>query len=164
MDLSVVGVMGNSNYTYGKTYNPFKLLHYGFNEMVSMVKSVYVSLYWIITGQVGLDAVSGPVGLTTVVKDVVSTDAASAALKILTIVNMAALISVNLGVINFLPFPGLDGCHLLFIIIELLRGGKRISPEKQGIISMIGLGILIVLAVVIMGADIMRIIRGGSLI
>lgn len=164
LDLSVVGVLGNSNYFYGKTYNPFKLVYYGFNEMVSMVKSVYVSLYWIVTGKVGLNAVSGPIGLTTVVEDVVSTNAASAALKILTLINLAALISANLGVFNFLPFPGLDGCHLLFIVIELIRGGKKIPPEKQGLISMIGLAVLIVLAVVIMGADIMRIINGESLI
>lgn len=164
LELALVGTMGNSNYFYEKTFNPFKLIYRGFNEMVSMVKSVYVSLYWIITGQVGLNAVSGPIGLTTVVEDVVSAEVASAGLKVLTLINMAALISVNLGVVNFLPFPGLDGCHLLFIVIELLRGGKKVPPEKQGIISMIGLGLLLLLGVIIMGADIMRIISGESLI
>ncbi len=159
-----VNTLGNSNFFSERTYNPFKLIYRGFNEMVSMVKSVYISLYWLVTGQVGLNAVSGPVGLTSVVEGVVSTEAASVAIKILTLVNMAALISANLGVVNFLPFPGLDGCHLLFIVIELLRGGKKISPEKQGLISMIGLGILILLAVVVMGADIMRIVNGESLI
>ncbi len=164
LELALVGSLGNSNFFYEKTFNPVKLIHRGFNEMVSMVKSVYVSLYWIITGRVGLEAVSGPVGLTTLVEDVVTTDTATVGLKVLTLVNMAALISANLGVINFMPFPGLDGCHLLFIVIELLRGGKKISPEKQGLISMIGLGILIVLAVVIMGADIIKIINGESMI
>lgn len=164
LDLRLVGTMGNSNFFYERTFNPIKLIHRGFNEMVSMVKSVYLSLYWIITGQVGLNAVSGPIGLTTVVEDVVSAEGAAVGLKALTLVNMAALISANLGVMNFLPFPGLDGCHMLFILIELLRGGKKIPPDKQAIVSMIGLGLLILLAVVIMGADIMRIINGESLI
>lgn len=164
LDASIVGVLGNSDYFSGRTWNPFKLVYYGFNEMVSMVKSVYISLYWIFTGRVGLDAVTGPVGITAVVEDVVSSGAVSVWLKVQALIQMAALISANLGVFNFLPFPGLDGCHLLFIVIELIRGGKKISPEKQGLISMIGLGVLIVLAVVIMGADIMRIIQGDSLI
>ena len=164
LDIYLVNTLGNSDFFYEKTFNPFKLIHRGFNEMVSMVKSVYISLYWIITGQVGLNAVSGPIGLTTVVEDVVSTEGVNLGIKALQLVNMAALISANLGVMNFLPFPGLDGCHLLFIVIELLRGGKKIPPEKQGLISMIGLGLLILLAVVIMGADIMRIINGESLI
>ncbi len=164
LDIYLVNTLGNSDFFYEKTFNPFKLIHRGFNEMVSMVKSVYISLYWIITGQVGLNAVSGPIGLTTVVEDVVSTEGVNVGIKALQLVNMAALISANLGVMNFLPFPGLDGCHLLFIVIELLRGGKKIPPEKQGLISMIGLGLLILLAVVIMGADIMRIINGESLI
>jgi regulator of sigma E protease len=72
---------------------------------------------------------------------------------------MVALIGVNLGVFNLLPFPALDGGKLFLILIELIRGGKKISPEKEGIISLVGFAVLIALAVVIAGKDIIALIK-----
>ncbi|MBQ8827790.1 MAG: site-2 protease family protein, partial [Clostridia bacterium] len=68
------------------------------------------------------------------------------------------LISVNLGVFYLLPFPGLDGFHVVFIIIELIRRGKKVSPNVQNIISTIGLVLLILLAVVVMFSDIFKLV------
>lgn len=131
-----------------------------FKYLITLLKMVVYSLYWIITGTVGLDAVAGPVGMTAVVGDVITAEAAIGD-KILTLVNMAALISVNLGVFNLIPFPGLDGGQLALVGIEALRGGKKLPPEKQGLISFIGLAILVVLAVVVMGNDIWQLVSGG---
>lgn len=153
--------LGNSSYHVINTMNPFVLLGRGFLEMISMIKSVYVSLWWIITGKVGLDGLAGPIGLTGVVSDVVSASA-GVSIKVITLVNMAALISANLGVINALPIPGLDGSHLLFIVIELIRGGKKIPPKYQNIISYVGLALMILLAVIVAGSDIIKLIQGGG--
>ncbi|MBO7406161.1 MAG: site-2 protease family protein, partial [Clostridia bacterium] len=67
-----------------------------------------------------------------------------------------ALISANLAVINLFPIPGLDGGKLLFILIELLRGGKKVSAKVEGILSMIFFGLLILLAIIVAGSDIFR--------
>ncbi len=152
--------LGNGNYHVIDSKNPFVLIGNGFVEMISMVKSVFVSLWWIITGKVGLSGLAGPIGLTGVVSEVVGASA-NVSIKVITLVNMAALISANLGVINALPIPGLDGSHLLLIIVELIRGGKKIPPKQQAIISYVGLGLMILLAVVVAGSDIVKLIQGG---
>lgn len=149
---------GGTDFCYVKTYNPFKIVGNSVKYLISMVKSIYISLAWLVTGTVGLEAVSGPVGLTSLVDDVVSASGINIWDKVLTMINMTALISVNLGVFNLLPIPGLDGFHVVFIIIELLRGGKKVPPEKQGIISTIGLVLLILLAIVIMFSDIFKLV------
>lgn len=150
--------LGGDTFTFVKTYNPFRVIGHSGKYLVSMVKSIYTSLFWLIDGTVGLEAVSGPVGLTSVVDTVVGEKSISFWSKLLTLMNMTALISVNLGVFNMLPFPGLDGFHVIFIIIELLRGGKKVSPKIQNIISTIGLILLMALAVVIMFSDIFKIV------
>ncbi|MBE7064999.1 MAG: RIP metalloprotease RseP [Ruminococcaceae bacterium] len=150
--------LGGDSFTFVKTYNPFRIIGHSGKYLVSMVKSIYTSLFWLIDGTVGLEAVSGPVGLTTVVDDVVGEKSISFWMKLLTLMNMTALISVNLGVFNMLPFPGLDGFHVIFIIIELIRGGKKVSPKVQSVISTLGLVLLMALAVVIMFSDVFKII------
>jgi len=158
MTVSNFNKLGGDSFTYIKTYNPFKIIGHSGKYLVSMVKSIYTSLFWLIDGTVGLEAVSGPVGLTTVVDSVVGEESISFWSKFLTLMNMTALISVNLGVFNMLPFPGLDGFHVIFILIELIRGGKKVPPNIQNIISTIGLVLLMALAVVIMFSDIFKIV------
>lgn len=124
----------------------------------SLVKSVFNSLKWLVTGRLGMDAMSGPIGLTTVVDDVVSADASIMA-RIVSLFEMAALISANLAAFNVLPIPGLDGGKLIFIIIELIRRGKKVPPEKEAVVSLIFLALLILFSIFIAGNDIIRIIR-----
>ncbi|MBN1375704.1 MAG: site-2 protease family protein [Dehalococcoidia bacterium] len=75
-----------------------------------------------------------------------------------------ALISINLGIFNLFPFPGLDGGRLVFVFLEWVRRGKRISPQKEGLVHLIGFFTLILLILVISYFDISRIISGGSLL
>ena len=70
-------------------------------------------------------------------------------------INMAILLSANLGVMNLLPLPALDGGRLVFFIIEAIRG-KRIDPQKEGMVHYVGLIVLMVLMVVIMGNDVRK--------
>lgn len=156
---SGVQLLGMS-FQYVERPSVFGILAESFKYLVTLLKMVVYSLYWIITGTVGLNAVAGPVGMTAVVDDVISAEAGIGD-KILTLVNMAALISVNLGVFNMIPFPGLDGGQLALVGLEAVRGGKKLPPEKQGLISFIGLALLILLAIVVMGNDIWQLISGG---
>ncbi|MBE7056814.1 MAG: site-2 protease family protein [Ruminococcaceae bacterium] len=148
------------NFIYIQKPSFFGVLAESFKYLVTLIKMVIYSLYWLITGTVGLDAVAGPVGMTAVVGDVITAEVAIGD-KILTLLNMAALISVNLGIFNLIPFPGLDGGQLALVGVEALRGGKKLPPEKQGLISFIGLALLVVLAIVVMGNDIWQLVSGG---
>ncbi len=145
------------SFTY-KEGNIFECFGQSFLYTWSMIKSVFLSLWWLITGQLGMDALAGPIGITSLVNDVVTANAATG-LKILTLADMTALISANLAVFNLLPVPGLDGGKLLFILIERLRGGKKISPEKEGMISLVFFALLILLAVIIAGNDIVNLFK-----
>lgn len=138
--------------------NFFATVKNAFLYNISLVKSVFNSIKWLITGNLGMDAMSGPIGLTTVVDDVVTADA-SVGVRIISLMEMAALISANLAAFNVLPIPGLDGGKLIFIVIELIRRGKKIPPEKEAIVSVIFLALLILFSIFVAGNDIIRIFR-----
>jgi regulator of sigma E protease len=78
------------------------------------------------------------------------------------LLEFAALISINLAIINLFPFPGLDGGRIIFVAIEWVRRGKRISPKREGLVHLIGFIVLILLLVVISYYDIAHIIQGES--
>ena len=80
------------------------------------------------------------------------------------LIEFAALISISLGIANLLPFPALDGGRLVFVLLEWVRRGKRISPQKEGLVHLIGFFILISLILVVTYNDILRIIQGESLL
>ena len=80
------------------------------------------------------------------------------------LIEFAALISISLGIANLLPFPALDGGRLAFVVLEWVRRGRRISPQKEGLVHLVGFFILIALIMVVTYNDILRIIQGGSLL
>ena len=71
--------------------------------------------------------------------------------------NFCILITANLGILNLLPIPALDGGRLVFLILEAVRG-KRISPEKEGMVHFAGFVALMILMVIVMYNDIMKIL------
>ena len=101
----------------------------------------------------------GPVGLTQLSGEVATADIPVTS-RVTIILTLAATLSMSLAVINLLPFPGLDGGRLAFVILEVVRGGKRISPEKEGLVHLVGFVLLIALIVVISFSDIARLIGG----
>jgi len=72
------------------------------------------------------------------------------------ILSLTAILSLNLAIINILPFPALDGGRVLLILIEILRGGKRLKPEREGLINFIGMAILLTLMVIITFNDVLH--------
>jgi regulator of sigma E protease len=105
---------------------------------------------------------AGPVGIAQTTGEVArSADTRVGAISPL--LELAALLSINLGVLNLLPLPMLDGGRMFFVFVEILRGGKRIAPEREALVHLAGLVLFIVLALVVTFADISRIASGESL-
>jgi len=99
---------------------------------------------------------AGPVGIAQVTGEVAEVGG------LMPILELMALLSISLCIINVLPIPALDGGRLLFVVIEWVRRGKRISPEREGLVHMVGFIVLIGLIVVISYRDIIKIINGES--
>ncbi|MGH2485469.1 MAG: site-2 protease family protein, partial [Ktedonobacterales bacterium] len=102
-------------------------------------------------------AVSGPVGIVNVTGEVASSVSTSGWYPLLF---LAGFLSLNLAFVNILPIPALDGGRVLFIIIEVLRRGKRMSPEREGLINLIGMGTLLFLVLLVTINDVGNILGG----
>jgi len=76
----------------------------------------------------------------------------------------AGILSANLGIVNLLPLPALDGGRIVFVLIEIARRGKRISPEKEGMVHLAGFFMLITFILFVTYQDIDRVISGDSLL
>lgn len=124
------------------------------NYTLFTTKSIYSALFDMFTGKSGLENVSGPVGVVTVVDEAVNSGPDS----LLNVLLIIAMLTINLGIFNLLPLPALDGGRLFFMLIELVRG-KPVPPEKEGIVHTIGLILLLCLTVVIFFSDIMKIVK-----
>ncbi|MBR3894976.1 MAG: RIP metalloprotease RseP [Clostridia bacterium] len=129
-----------------REYHLGTILKHTWYRSLSMVKMVYDSLVGLFTGRYGMEAVSGPVGITKTISDVAKTG-------ILNVISFMAIISINLGIMNLLPFPALDGGHLMIYLIEIVRR-KPMKKEVEGIINFIGLVIILALAIIISIKDI----------
>ncbi len=123
------------------------------NETRFVVKLVYNSLWQMVTGRIGVKEMSGPVGVVSEVHNAVSSGSRSW----LYVLNLTALLTINLGVFNLLPIPALDGGRLFFMLIELITR-KRIPPEKEGLVHAIGFMLLIGLIIFISYNDIVKLI------
>lgn len=113
---------------------------------LSTVKMVYDSLFGLFSGRYGVEAVSGPVGITKVVGQ-------AAQYGLTTVLNLVVVISINLGVMNLLPIPALDGGHIFIYLIEVVRR-KPMKRELEGIINFVGLVLMLALAVLVAIKDI----------
>lgn len=134
-----------------KAINPsfFETLSLAFWECIYVIKSVFLSLWWLIAGIVPASEMSGPVGI---VKEI----GVAAKIGWRSVLNFAGFISVNLGVMNLLPIPALDGGRILFLIIEKIRG-KKMDPEKEGTINFIFFAILILFMIFVTFSDVKKI-------
>lgn len=121
-----------------------------------MIKMTFASLKMLFTGGAGIKDMSGPVGVVSMVGDEYEAAKEISYLAVVvSMLNIALLLSANLGVINLLPLPALDGGKLLFLLIEAVRG-KPVDPKKEGLIHFIGIALLLILMVVVMYNDIAK--------
>jgi regulator of sigma E protease len=113
----------------------------------------------LVTGRAPLDQIAGPLGMGQITSEIVG---ASPLPLWVTLSQLAILLSLNLAVLNLLPLPALDGGRLLFVIVEVLRGGKKLAPEREGIVHFAGLILLLGFMFVVFVLDAMRISEGRS--
>lgn len=127
---------------------PFKGIQHTFQVTGDFISQIVQ----MITGAVH-PQLAGPVGIVKITGEVAQS---VPDLGWWPILSLTAVLSLNLAIINILPIPALDGGRILFVLIEVLRGGKRLRPEREGIINFIGMAILLTLMVVITVGDVVH--------
>jgi regulator of sigma E protease len=127
---------------------PFKGIQHTFTITGDFINQIAQMIAGVVKPQL-----AGPVGIVKITGEVA---ASVPDLGWWPILSLTAILSLNLAIINILPFPALDGGRILLILIELLRGGKRLKPEREGIINFIGMAILLTLMVIITVNDVIH--------
>lgn len=145
----VIGIAGSLD-----RFDLLESIKLGFVQTVSVTQMMAGGL-WQAIAQRSAPDVAGPVGIINLVGEV-------ARVGLVNLLWLAAFLSVNLGFLNLLPFPALDGGRLLFIFIELVRG-RPVDPQKEGFVHFVGFIILLLLIGVVTYKDIMRLISGANL-
>jgi regulator of sigma E protease len=147
----------NGDYKIGITPNRehppsyiIKSVKYGCIATWNMTKMMYDVLGQLFTGKAGMDQLTGPIGIVKAVDD-------TAGYGFIYVVELAALISLNLGIVNLLPFPALDGGRIVFLVVRLFAG-KRISDSFEGKFHVVGFVLLIALMIYITVIDVGRFI------
>lgn len=149
---------GNEGYKFGFENIPNKeqgfiaSIKYAFIKIGALIKQMFIVLGSLFTGKLGLNGLSGPVGIYSVVGD-------TAKSGLVNLVSLIALLSVNVGFLNLIPFPAFDGGRLLFLIIEKIKGSP-VSPKIENTIHGIGFILLMILILVITFNDVIKLITG----
>ena len=105
----------------------------------------------------------GPVGISQITGSVASSELTISG-KIKVYIELISILSLSLGIINLLPIPALDGGRILFVLIEIIRGGKRVSPDKERIVHSLGFALMISLLVIVTFQDIARIFDNSNIV
>lgn len=124
-----------------------------FWRSVTSVRMIWDSLIGLVTGKYGMDAMSGPIGITGAIGDAVDTKDGG-----ISLMSLAALIALNLGIFNLLPFPALDGGQIVLLLVELIIR-KPVKREIAGYINFVGLALLMLLMLFVTYQDITKLIR-----
>lgn len=149
-----LGFRGSGVRTKG---NILQTIGYSVYEVKYWISTTIKSIGMIFSGNVGADDISGPVGIVNAIGDTYEASREDGAFYVwLNMLYISILLTANLGVMNLLPLPALDGGRLVFLILEAIRG-KRIDPEKEGMVHFVGLMLLMALMVFVMFNDIRNI-------
>ncbi|MCR5214612.1 MAG: site-2 protease family protein [Eubacterium sp.] len=143
-------------------------MQYSVYEVRFQIKAVVYSLKMLVTGKAGKDSLMGPVGMGKVVNDVIETakeetEDETAAVQflvvILNLVNLAVLFSANLGVMNLLPIPALDGGRIVFVLIEAISG-KAVPKDKELVVTAVSVVLLMLLMIFVFFNDLGNVLHG----
>ncbi len=147
----LLGFQGSGVRTKG---NVFQTVYYSAYEVKYWISTTLKSLAMMFHGQVNADDISGPVGIVNAIGNTYEASREDGGFYVwLNMLNISILLSANLGVMNLLPIPALDGGRLVFLLLEVLRRGKRIDPEKEGMVHFVGLMLLMALMLAVMFND-----------
>lgn len=149
-------LMGLNNYISYIDCNNSTVFKYAAYEVRYGLVATVKSLQMLIKGQGSKDDVAGPIGMAQIIGDVEEVSKPYGfGIVLLNMINIAMLLSINLGVMNLLPIPAIDGGRLIFLLIEVIRG-KPVPPDKEGIVHLAGFALLFALMIFVMFNDIMR--------
>ena len=147
-------LIGISGGVYQKPASVIQTAQYSFYEVRYWIRVTFSSLGMILKRQVSSNDIAGPVRIVSMIGTTVKESQSYGLMIVLVnLANMCILLSANLGVMNLLPIPALDGGRLLFLFIEAIRR-KKIPQEKEAIVNFIGFALLMVLMVVVFFNDI----------
>ncbi len=138
----------------------WQIIPLGFVETWNILTAFYEGIMMLISGEAPLDGIAGPIGMGQLASEVIEV---SPEPTWIALANLTILLSLNLGILNLLPLPALDGGRLLFVLIETLRG-RPVSPEREGLVHLVGLVMLLGLMFFIAFLDIDRLVSGDSIL
>ena len=154
MDENGYYLMGISGGAYTKCENPLEVIKYAGCEVGYWIHMVFDSLKMMFSGQVAREDVGGPVRIVSMIGDTYEQSAAISGFAVfINMLNMVIFLSANLGVMNLLPIPALDGGRLLLMFVEIITR-KRVPEKIEGYIHMAGFAVLMSLMVLILFNDI----------
>ena len=154
MDKEGYYLMGITGGAYSKCENPLELVSFSGRQVGYWIHMVFDSLRMMVTGQVSREDVGGPVRIVGMIGDTYEQSVEQGFFAVfINMLNMVVFLSANLGVMNLLPIPALDGGRLVFLLIEAVTG-KRVPPDKEGYIHLAGFALLMALMVMILFNDI----------
>ncbi|HEU5140841.1 MAG TPA: RIP metalloprotease RseP [Bacillales bacterium] len=128
-------------------------LKYGVSRTIQTTGLIFDGVGKIITGQIGINGLAGPVGIYSFTGQVAQQGG------VIALMSFAAFLSINVGIFNLLPLPALDGGRLLFLLFEAVRG-KPIDPQKESMLHLIGFAFLLLLMIVVTWNDIHKFFLG----
>lgn len=136
---------------------PLEVVKYSFYELKNNITNTLKSVLYLVTGRISTKEIAGPVGIVNVVGQVVDASKTEGIrITILNLISFSILISANLGVMNLLPLPALDGGRLVFLVVEAIRR-KPVPKEKEAMVHMVGMALLMLLMVYVLFNDIRNI-------
>jgi regulator of sigma E protease len=154
-----LGVDGIVARTFNKV-SAGQIIPEGWGQFWEITSGTFGGLRTMVTDGVDPDTLVGPVGMGQMTSELLTQ---SATPVWVTLAMITVVISVALGVLNLMPLPALDGGRLLFVLIEVLRGGRRISPEKEGMVHLAGMLVLLGLMFFVAFGDVSRLVDGRSI-
>jgi len=154
------------HYMFGITCSPREAknfgeeLYYALIEVRFQIKTAIISVKMLFTGAASVKDLSGPVGIGNMMSDVIDQAEESGGMKnvVLSIISFMVLISANLGVMNLLPIPALDGGRILFLLIEAITR-KKVPKDKEMIVNFVGFALLMLLMIFVFFNDITKLFK-----
>lgn len=141
----------------GKSKNPVNVVTYAAKDTAATAKLIWMSLVELVSGKYSLQDLSGPVGTVSVIEQAASSGE-NLLERVQSVMNLTIFITVNVGVFNLLPIPGLDGSRFVFLLIEAIRR-KPVPKNREAKVHLIGMAALFLLMILVTVQDITRFFR-----